>query len=220
MRQVDLASPRSDDADRFFECRHHAQPQQIDFDDAQVRAVVFIPLHHRTSRHAGVFERHDRIEIAAADDHAAGVLPEMPRQVLHRETQLDQMLDPRMGSVEAGRPQLVRQLVGVVGVFKAMDGIRQTADHLFGEAEHLADFADSAFAAVGDDVGRHAGAARAVSLVDVLQHPFALVAAGQVDVDIGPFAAFFGKKPFKQQIHADRIDSRNAQAVADGAVGG
>ncbi len=45
------------------------------------------------------------------------------------------------------------------------------------------------------------------------------VAARQIEIDVGPLAALFRQKAFEQQIHADRIDRRDAEAVADGAVG-
>ena len=59
----------------------------------------------------------------------------------------------------------------------------------------------------------------AVALVDVLNDALALVAAGQVDIDVGPFAALFGEKAFEEQIHADRVDCRDAKRITDGAVG-
>ena len=87
------------------------------------------------------------------------------------------------------------------------------------EAERLADFARGAPAAVGDDVRGHRGAGRAVLLVDVLDDPFAPIAARQIEIDVGPLAALFREKPLEQQVHPDRIDRRDAKAVADGAVG-
>ena len=60
----------------------------------------------------------------------------------------------------------------------------------------------------------------AVTLVDILDNFFTLVAAGQVEIDVGPLAALFGKKTFEEQFHADGIDCGDAERVADGAVGG
>ena len=60
----------------------------------------------------------------------------------------------------------------------------------------------------------------AVALVDVLDDALALVAAGQVEIDVRPLAAFFGEEALEQQIHAHRIDGRDAERVADRAVGG
>ena len=87
------------------------------------------------------------------------------------------------------------------------------------EPESLADLARRAPAAIGDDVGRHRGAELAVALVDVLNHALAAVAARQIEIDVRPLAALFGQESLEQQIHADRIDGGDAEAVADGAVG-
>src|SRR5262249_28304700 len=42
-----------------------------------------------------------------------------------------------------------------------------------------------------------------------------LVSAGKVEIDIRPFAAFFGKKPLEQQFHADGIDSSDSERIAN-----
>ena len=55
--------------------------------------------------------------------------------------------------------------------------------------------------------------------IDVLDHPLAPIAARQIEIDVGPLAALFRQKPLEQQIHPDRIDRGDAEAVADGAVG-
>ena len=55
--------------------------------------------------------------------------------------------------------------------------------------------------------------------IDVLDHPLAAIAARQIEIDVGPLAALLRQKPLEQQIHPDRIDGGDAQAVADGAVG-
>ena len=64
------------------------------------------------------------------------------------------------------------------------------------------------------------GAELSVFLVDVLDHPLAPIAARQIEIDVGPLAALFRQEPLEQQIHPDRIDRGDPEAVADGAVGG
>ena len=73
---------------------------------------------------------------------------------------------------------------GVVGAGGRMAGGEAVGDG-GGEAEHLAHFAEGGAGAVGDHVGGHRGAVRTVTLVDVLDDLFALVAGGQVEVDVG-----------------------------------
>ena len=103
-------------------------------------------------------------------------------------------------------------------VFPAAGKFRQPFDRCGIEAQNFAGFARGRPAAIGDDVGRHCGAARSVALVDILNGALALIAAGKIEIDIRPFAAFFGKKSFEKQFHSDGIDRRNAQHITDGAV--
>jgi hypothetical protein len=88
------------------------------------------------------------------------------------------------------------------------------------EAKNLARFARGEFSAIGDHVRGHRRAVLSVALVDVLDDALALVAAGKVDIDVGPLAALIGEKAFEQKIHADRVDRSDAERIADGAVGG
>ena len=88
------------------------------------------------------------------------------------------------------------------------------------EAQRLADFARGRAAAIGDDVGGHGRAQLAVALVDVLDGALALIAAGQVEIDIRPLAALFGEEALEQQVHAHRIDGGDSQRITDRAVGG
>jgi hypothetical protein len=57
-------------------------------------------------------------------------------------------------------------------------------------------------------------------LEHVLDHRLALVARGQVDVDVRPLAALLGQEALEEQLHADGIDGGDAERVADRAVGG
>ena len=109
--------------------------------------------------------------------------------------------------------------VGGIDELELIHHLRETIDLARVDAERLPHFARRARAAIGDDVGRHRGAEPAVFLVNVLNHPLAAIAARQIEVDVGPLAAFLQKETLEQQIHADGIDGGDAQAVADGAVG-
>ncbi len=60
--------------------REHAQPEQVDLQEAGIRAGVLVPLHHLPALHR---RRHDRAAVdqrARGDDHPAGVLGEVARQ--------------------------------------------------------------------------------------------------------------------------------------------
>jgi IS5 family transposase len=73
---------------RVLENRHHAESEQINFDEAESRAVVFVPLDDNSTRHRRRLKGHNRIQLPLADDHAARMLTEMARQVLHSLAQV------------------------------------------------------------------------------------------------------------------------------------
>ena len=66
------------------------------------------------------------------------------------------------------------------------------------EAERLSDFARRRPAAIGDDICRHGGAKPAIPVIDVLNRALALIAAGKIQIDVGPFAALFGEESLEQ----------------------
>ena len=121
--------------------------------------------------------------------------------------------------VEADRRQMPRQRVGRIDELEVVHHLREPIDLRRLEAERLPHLARRAAAAIGDDVGGHRRAEPAVLLVDVLDDPLAPIAARQIEIDVGPLAALLRQEALEQQIHPDRIDRRDAEAVADGAVG-
>ena len=221
MREVDFfVIVVANEFDGIFEHGHHAEAEQIDFDDAHVGAIFFVPLHDDAAGHGGGFERDDGIELSLADDHAAGVLAEMARHVLHGEAEFVIFAQAGMVEVESGVAEAAVERVVFVAEFPGGDGGGNFVERFGIEAQGLAHFARGHAVAIGDDVGGHGGAAFAIALVDVLDDFFALVAAGQIEIDVGPLAALFGKKALEEQFHADGVDRGDAERVADGAVGG
>src|SRR2546422_8055625 len=78
----------ADEFDRVFQYGHHAEAEQIDFDDAHVGTVFLVPLHYHAAGHGGGLQGADGIEASLTDDHAAGVLAEVPREILHGQASL------------------------------------------------------------------------------------------------------------------------------------
>ena len=115
MREVDLFFiVIADELDGVFEHGHHAEAEQVDFDDAHVGAVFFIPLHDDAAGHGGGLEGDDGVELSLADDHAARVLAEMARKIEHRQAELEIFAQARMIEVEAGVVKAaVERIVGV-----------------------------------------------------------------------------------------------------------
>src|ERR1700723_2948073 len=89
LREVNrVAVVLRDEGEAILEYGHHAEAEQIDLDDSKVGAVFLVPLHDSAAGHGGAFQRDYIVELALADNHAAGVLAEVARQVLQAHAQL------------------------------------------------------------------------------------------------------------------------------------
>ena len=87
------------------------------------------------------------------------------------------------------------------------------------EAQRLADLARCRLAAIGNDVGCHCGAQFAVTLIDVLDGLLALLFRGQIEIDVRPLSTALAQKTLEEQLHADRINGRDLECIADGGIG-
>ena len=211
----------ADEFERVFEHGHHAKAEQINFDDAHVGAIFFVPLDDDAIGHGGRLERNDGIELSLADDHAAGMLPEMARQILHGDSRVPgicagaDVADRNRRRETGGRAYRPASLYSHV-----RNELREAVERFIVEAQRLADFARRRPSAIGDDVRSHGRAELAVALVDVLNDALALIAAGQIEIDVRPLAAFFGEKSFEEQFHPDGIDGGDSERITDRAVRG
>src|SRR5581483_6325424 len=124
-----------------------------------------------------------------------------------------------MGEVESSIAEAVVECVVVIAVLPVRHRGGNFVERLGIESESLAHFSRSHATAVSNDIGSHGRAAFSIFLVDVLDDALALIAAGEIDINVGPLAALFGKEPFEEEIHADRIDGGDAERIADRAVG-
>src|ERR1700722_19843303 len=111
---------------------------------------------------------------------------------------------------------------GIVFIFEfpASHETGKTFKHLRLERKSLADFASRRPSAISNHIGSHGRAQFSVTFIDILNGALTLVAAGQVEIDIGPFSTFFRKKTLEEQIHTDRVNGCNTQGIADCAIGG
>ena len=92
--------PTIDQRKRVLQHRHHAEPEQIDFDQAHVGAIFLVPLHDRAPRHRRGLERHHLVEPAGGDHHATGVLAEVSGEVLQPAPHLAVKTNARILGVE------------------------------------------------------------------------------------------------------------------------
>ena len=118
------------------------------------------------------------------------------------------------------RSRRLSQRVVRVHELEAPHVLGEAVDLVLGDAEHLADLARGAAVAVGDDVRGHGRPRRPVALVDVLDDALPAVPARQVEVDVRPLPPLLGEEALEEQLHPHRVDRRDAEAVADRAVGG
>src|SRR5439155_2150442 len=114
---------------------------------------------------------------------------------------------------------MIKRIV-VIAVFPTGNGGRNFVERLRIEAQRFAHFAACHAAAISNHIGGHGGATLAVPFVEILNYAFAIVTAGEIEIDIGPLAALFREKAFEKQFHADGIYSGNAKRIADSTVGG
>ena len=221
VRQVNFfAVVIANEFDGILKHGHHAKAEKIDLDDTHVGAIFLVPLHHDAAGHGGGFERDDGIELSLANHHAARMLAKMPRHVLHGEAQLVIFAQARMLEIKPGIAEAAVEFVILVAELPGGDRGGNLVERFRIESQRLSHFPCCHAVAIGDDVRGHGSAALAITPVDVLNDLLAFIPAGQVEIDVGPFAALFGKEALKEQFHADGIDGGDAERVTDGAVGG
>src|ERR1041385_3736714 len=139
------------------------------------------------------------------------MLAEVPRQVLHQLIKLKELFDARLAQIQTGIAKL--SLAGVVWIFPfpRVHEAGEACQRFIVEVEHLADFTCGRAPAISNDVRRHRRAEFSITLVNVLNRLLTLIAARQIEIDVGPLASFFRKEPLEQEIHADRIDSSDSE---------
>ncbi len=115
----------------------------------------------------------------------------MARQILNRQAQFEEFAYAGMAQVKSGITKLALQRVAGILVLPRAHQPGEAAQGFFIEAERFADLACGGATAIGNDVGSHGGAELAVALVYILNGLLALIATGQVEIDVGPLATFF-----------------------------
>ena len=147
-RQVDrLATQAGDAVDRILDRREHAEPEQVDLQEAGVAAAVLVPLADLAARHRSGLHGYEIDQRPGRDDHAARVLADVARQPGDLARQLAERI-PARARVRAGRA------VDLVGDARRIPAVGDACEPLeLGErqADRLADIADRTAAAVGGE---------------------------------------------------------------------
>ena len=166
------------------------------------------------SVHGGIADRHRLVEPLARQHEAADMLRQMAGKADQLLGQFDRLADRRIVRIEAGLADMVvRQAVAI-----APHGLGQRRGDVFGQTQHLADFADGAARAVMHDGCADRRAMAAVAAVDVLDHFLAPLML-EIDVDIGRLAAILGNEAGEQKVALVRIHRGDAETKAHRAVG-
>src|SRR5581483_589989 len=98
--------------------------------------------------------------------------------------------------------------------------MRETIDNAWRKIERFADLAGRAPAAVTDHVRCHRRAVFPVAAINFLNHCFAPIAAGEIQIDIRPAFTALVQESFEHQMVFHRIDRRNPQAITNRTVRG
>src|SRR5437667_4580724 len=97
--------------------------------------------------------------------------------------------------------------------------MRETIDDARRKIQRFADLARRAAPAITDHVRGHGRAMFAIAAINFLNHGFATVAAGKIQIDVRPAFAALVQKTFEDKMIFDGIDRSNPQAITDSAVG-
>ena len=197
-----------DEVDGTVEGAQHAEPQQVELDQAHRCAVLLVPLQDAAIGHACPLDGAHLGQRAVADDHAPRVDAEVPGGIAQLVGQVGDLCRDAPALLPTGRadPRPALQPPGE-GVLLA-GGVPEGPGHVTHRRA----------GPVGDDVGHLGGVAAPVAPVDVLDDLFAAPAL-DVDVDVGRTVPLRGEEPFEQQAQAHGVGVGYAEGVADGGVG-
>src|SRR5438552_11615379 len=98
------------------------------------------------------------------------------------------MADARMIYLQASASNVHFYSVVRILPLKRMQSGRKLIQSPRVKAEHFAHLPGGKFRTVSNKVCRHAGAAPAVALIDILDHLFAVIAGRQVQINVGPLS--------------------------------
>ncbi len=184
-RRIDWAVAVVAEFEGILEGSHHAEAEEIDFDDAEVCAVVLVPLGDDAAGHGGGFEGDDAAEFSLADDHAAAVLAEVSGEAMDLGVEGEGGGESGVICGDAGFEDLFFEFEGVGEVAVAREAA-EAVEAIGREIEGGSEGAHGAAAAEGDDIGGHGGSVGTPAAVDFLNDFLAAFARGEVEVDIRP----------------------------------
>ena len=193
--------------------RQHPEPQQVDLQEARVGARVLVPLAERAPLHRRRLQRHEPVERAVRDDHAAGVLREVAGEARDLLRQGVEGAEAQVAGALRDARQLAQLLADVRGV-PAVGRRGQPGDVARRQPQRLAELADGAARAVRREGADEAGLPRPVRLVHPHDQPLADVAR-EVEVDVGDARELLVEEAAEREAPLHGVDVREAREVAD-----
>jgi hypothetical protein len=203
-----------DQLEAVLQRREHAEAEEVELHQTDLRAVVLVPLQNRPAGHPSPLHRTDLDHRTVAHHHAAGVDAQVPRRILQFRGERD------YGPGHVGVDELfcratgARVAGGVAPVITLLDLLAPRVLLARGVTECFGDVAHRRLRPVGDDVRYLRGAFSAVQVVDVLDR-FLTAVGLDVDVDIGWLAALRRKEALEHQPVVDGVDRGDLQRVTD-----
>src|SRR5712672_3622815 len=143
------------------------------------------------------------------------MLAQMPRQFLQPHAQRMELPDTWMPHIQSSLAEICCQCIFGILIPPRTDKLCQLVEQIKIESQNLSNLASRGFPVVSNDVGRHRGAKFSVTFVNILNCALAFSAAGQIQIDVRPLAAFFGKKSLEEEFFLYRIRFRNSQHITD-----
>ena len=218
IRERSIRSPRvaRDLVHAALDRREHPQPEQVDLQEARVRARVLVPLHDLPPLHRRRLHRADVDQRRGRDHHPAGVLGDVARQPRRpRGSELGQRPPARRARPQPAPSASSIRVARVPARLVDVDRPRDPLHLARRQPQRLAEVADRAARPVGGEGRDQRRALRPVALVHPRDQLLADVAREvEVDVRAPRSSSSFRKRPRKSPFF-DRVDVREAGQVAD-----
>ena len=174
-----------DQVEGLADAGQHAQRQHIHLHDRQGVQIVLVPFDEIAVVHRGGADGHGPVQLVAVSTKPPTCWDRWRGKAHQPLAKVHGALDGAdcAGSQLALAHLMLFQLVAMM----APDRVGQLAGDVFGQAEHLAHFADGAARAVMDDGGGQGGAAAAIAAIDILDDFLAPLML-EIHVDVGRLA--------------------------------
>ena len=186
------------------------EAEQVDLQEAGIAAAVLVPLADLATCHRGGLHGHEVDERPSRDDHAAGVLADVPRQSGDLVRQLAKRIPAGTACVPGHAVDLVCDACRVPAVGDACKpfelGERQS--------DRLADIADRTAAAIRGEARHKRRVLTAIPLGDANDQLLADV-PWEVEIDVRHGGHLVVDEAPEREAGLDRVDVRQAREVAD-----